>query len=59
MRIARRRAGITQADIAATLRVNVSAVCLWESGKRVPSAIHSEQLAVILDRLRVATGPQQ
>lgn len=41
-------AGLDQADIARRLKVTVSAVSLWESGKSVPRARKIPKLAKIL-----------
>lgn len=50
LRLARKAAGLTQAELAAAVRVNASAVTAWETGQRAP-----EQTATLL-RLSLALG---
>lgn len=49
-RLIRKRAGISQKDIAAELKVTREAVSLWESGARTPSPSHLPGYLAILQR---------
>ena len=51
VRLVRQRAGLTQAEIAALLGVDVSAVSRWENGRRVPRPGTLRRYAELLDRL--------
>ena len=44
----RRKAKISQEDLAQILRVEVSTIKMWESGARQPSASRVEQIAKVL-----------
>jgi len=50
-RLLRERAGLTQADVAATLGVTREAIAQWESGRRTPRAALVAEYVAILDRL--------
>jgi transcriptional regulator with XRE-family HTH domain len=43
-------AGLTQKDLSETLKISVSAISLWESGKTSPNANQLVQLCDIFDK---------
>lgn len=50
-RLLREQAGLSQADLAATLDVTRTAVTRWELGQRSPRGELAERYAAALDRL--------
>lgn len=50
-RLARQRAGLTQAEIAELLGVDQAAVSRWESGKRIPRGKTLDRYAELLEEL--------
>lgn len=45
----RKKAGLTQADVAKALGVSDAAVCQWEKGESMPSVSRLVSLANLLD----------
>ena len=53
----RKRAGVSQEDIAVTLGVNRATVCRWELGELNPGPAHLADYCQVLDELeRVSTS---
>ncbi len=50
LRLARRKAGLTQRDVAHLLHTRMSVICELERGKRTPTLSHIVTLSVIYDR---------
>jgi transcriptional regulator with XRE-family HTH domain len=46
----RRRAGLTQSDVAAACNVTVQAVSKWECGRSCPDALMLERIASAIGR---------
>ena len=49
LKLARKRAGMTQKEVAARAGITESTYCGYETGKRQPDALRIKQLARILD----------
>lgn len=48
--VARKIAGITQIDLATTLKVSESTVINWEKGRSEPTVIQAQQIAEAVNR---------
>lgn len=47
----RRRAGVTQSQVARTIGVRPATVCRWEKGERTPTSRSAVRLGALLDDL--------
>lgn len=47
LKAARVNVGLTQADVAKALNVNVKTVCSWETGKSFPSVDRLEEICAL------------
>lgn len=50
LRLARRKVGLTQRDVAHLLHTRISVICELEQGQRLPTLSHIVTLSIIFDR---------